>query len=152
MGDPVYSSPKPEISAGADPIRTATDNDVLSGRGGAVNSHPGNVRLRSIVGSMKAGYLCPKTRKLQKMQIAAAIVRTIRELDPPGRFLKEDPGTGLWYEIGDKAATRKTGQALRENSSEFRMCWRNILVKSIGAQHEPLSPSGTSSPADSVLP
>ena len=25
----------------------------------------------------------------------------------------------MWYEIGDKAAFRKTGQALRENSAEF---------------------------------
>ena len=37
----------------------------------------------------------------------------------PGRFLKEDPETGMWYEIGDKAAFRKTGQALREGSAKF---------------------------------
>lgn len=42
---------------------------------------------------------------------------------PPGRFLKQDPESKLWYEIGDKAAFRKTGQALRENSAEFMKSW-----------------------------
>merc|ERR1712107_172158 len=49
--------------------------------------------------------------------------------DPPGRFLKEDPASGRWYEIGDQAATRKASQALREKSSEFRACWREILAE-----------------------
>ncbi len=69
---------------------------------------------------MKAEYLSETTRKNQKTQIAAKIVRTIRNSDSPGRFLKQDPETNLWYEIGDKAAFRKTGQALREKSAEFR--------------------------------
>ena len=71
---------------------------------------------------MKAEYLSETTRKNQKTQIAAKIVWTIRnsESPGPGRFLKQDPETNLWYEIGDKAAFRKTGQALREKSAEFR--------------------------------
>ena len=68
---------------------------------------------------MKAEYLSDTTRKNQKTQIAANIVRTIRNSKLPGRFLKQDPETNMWYEIGDKAAFRKTGQALRENSAEF---------------------------------
>ena len=52
----------------------------------------------------------------------------VRWFDPPGRFLKEVPvGSGIGYEIGDKVAIRKTGQALRENSSEYR----NILFDAI---------------------
>ncbi|KAL7554725.1 hypothetical protein ACHAWF_018260 [Thalassiosira exigua] len=76
---------------------------------------------------MKAEYLSPSARKMQKTHIAAQIVWAVRKCDPPGRFLKEDRSTGLWYEIGDKAAFRKTGQALRENSSEFRSCWQEML-------------------------
>ena len=70
---------------------------------------------------MKAEYLKETTRKNQKTQIAANIVWTIRNSESmgPGRFLKEDPETGMWYEIGDKAAFRKTGQALREGSAKF---------------------------------
>lgn len=97
-------------------------SSLRSGRGGAVNSHEGNKRYRELVNLMKPEYLSETTRKNQKTQIAAKIVWTIRnsESPGPGRFLKQDPETNLWYEIGDKAAFRKTGQALREKSAEFR--------------------------------
>merc|ERR1712085_232483 len=68
QGNPVHSyfSPKHKIPAGGDPVTAPTSNDVLSGRGGAVNGHCGNVRLRTIVHSMKVPYLSPRIRKLQK--------------------------------------------------------------------------------------
>ena len=72
---------------------------------------------------MKAEYLRDTTRKNEKTRIAASIVWTIRNANSPGRFLKQDPDTNLWYEIGDKAAFSKTGQALRENSAEFIRSW-----------------------------
>ena len=97
-----------------------------------MNGHSGNKRYRTLVNSVKAEYLSPKTRKMQKSHIAAQIVWTVRESDPPGRFLKVDKNTGMWQEIGDKAAFRKTGQALRENSSEYRSCWRNKLAAADG--------------------
>lgn len=110
-------------------------NDVLSGRGGAVNRHPGNVRYRSLVDAIKAEYLSPTTRKLEKGYIATSIVNTVRRFDPPGRFLKEEPvGSGIWYEIGDKVAIRKTGQALRENSSEYRNIWMDAIAAVDGAE------------------
>jgi hypothetical protein len=68
---------------------------------------------------VKAEYLNESTRKNEKTRIAANIVWTVRNANSPGRFLKQDPETELWHEIGDKAAFRKTGQALRENSAEF---------------------------------
>ncbi|KAL7539488.1 hypothetical protein ACHAXR_009938 [Thalassiosira sp. AJA248-18] len=118
-GNPFHPSTMPKISAGGMPVKDPTKNDVLSGRGGGINKHPGNKRYRALVNSMKAKYLSPNTKKLQKTQIAAQIVWAIRQSNPPGQFLKLDPSTGMWHEIGDKAACRKTGQALRENSSEF---------------------------------
>mmetsp|Transcript_15375 Transcript_15375/g.22900 ORF Transcript_15375/g.22900 Transcript_15375/m.22900 type:complete len:176 (-) Transcript_15375:68-595(-) len=112
--------PKPSVAARrGGPISVPEPMDVLSGRGGAVNSHEGNKRYRELVNLMKAEYLSDTTRKNQKTQIAANIVWTIRNSKLPGRFLKQDPETNMWYEIGDKAAFRKTGQALRENSAEF---------------------------------
>ena len=73
-----------------------------------MNRHTGNKRYRALVESMKTAYLSPTTRKLEKAHIAASVVNSIRQLDPPGRFLKEDPKcSGIWYEIGDKAAIRK---------------------------------------------
>lgn len=131
-GSPAKAPPivcQPETPFGGDPVVAPTNNDVLCGRGGAVNGHPGNVRLRALVGTMKAAYHSPQTRKSQKAQIAAAIVRTIRALDPPGQFLRANPSTGRWYEIGDAAATRKCSQALREDAAACRARWREILAR-----------------------
>lgn len=69
-----------------------------------------------MVQQKKAEYLSPHTKKLAKAAIAAAIVETIRQFNPPGRFLKEEPD-GTWYEIGDYRAIKKVGQALREDTS-----------------------------------
>lgn len=96
---------------------------------------------------MKAEYLSETTRKNQKTQIAAKIVWTIRNSKSPGpgRFLKQDPETNLWYEIGDKAAFRKTGQALREKSAEFReekaaeeeLASENHYISATGDMYDP---------------
>mmetsp|Transcript_18902 Transcript_18902/g.38793 ORF Transcript_18902/g.38793 Transcript_18902/m.38793 type:complete len:237 (-) Transcript_18902:140-850(-) len=116
-------SPKSMVPPGhGDPVEKPSEYDVLSGRGGAINMHKGNIRLRHLVNLAKYEYLSPTTRKLQKSRIAARIVWAIRSFDPPGRFLKENKTSGMWEEIGDAAAYRKVSQALRENSSEFRSC------------------------------
>lgn len=43
----------------------------------------------------------------------------IRARNPPGRFLKQDDQTKLWYDIGEKKALDKTRQALREGAPEI---------------------------------
>ena len=40
-------------------------------------------------------------------------------MNPPGRFLKQDPKTKLWSDIGEKKALDKTRQALREGAPEI---------------------------------
>ena len=54
-------------------------------------AHPGNTHLRSIVQAQKPTFL--KARKKQKRVIAMGIVDAIEKLDPPGRFLMEDPNS-----------------------------------------------------------
>lgn len=93
-----------------------------------MNGREGNVRYRNLVNSVKNEYLLPQTRKLEKCHIAARVVYTIRKYN--GRFLKFDNATGYWYEIGDKAAFRKTGQALREGAPDVR----NMLAGSEGEE------------------
>ena len=73
-----------------------------------------------MVDSYKRTYLDPRTKKVEKARIAARIVATVRSLEPNGRFLKEDPHTGCWIEIGDERAWKKAGQALRESAPEIR--------------------------------
>ena len=80
-----------------DPIEHPSDNDVLSGRGGRINNHSGNIHFRKLVTEEKAKYIS-LNKKMDKKYIAIDIVDQIRKLEPPGRFLKKD---GLhWYEIG----------------------------------------------------
>ena len=100
-------------------------NDVLCGRGGAINAHEGNVRFREIVNENKHEYLAKNTKKSDKAHIAARIVAQIRKMDPSGRFLKQDKDSGLWTEIGDQNARKKAGQALREDAPELRSAKNN---------------------------
>ena len=105
---------------GIGPIAEPNENDVLCGRGGRINAHEGNVQFRDIVMANKKEYLAKTTKKLEKQHIAARVVEFIRTLDPPGRFLKEDSDTGLWYDVGDAKAIKKAGQALREDAPDIR--------------------------------
>jgi len=117
------AQPRPILNVppkGIGPIADPNVNDVLCGRGGRINSHAGNVQFRDIIHSKKKEYLAPTTKKLEKAHIAAGIVNDIRTMNPPGRFLKEEKGTGMWYDIGDAKAIKKTGQALREDAPDIR--------------------------------
>ena len=58
--------------------------------------------------------------KRQKMQISRSVVKAVRSMNPPGRFLERDPETGLYYDIGDKKAAEKTSQALRDGAAALR--------------------------------
>jgi len=115
--------PRPVLTVlprGMGPITDPNENDVLCGRGGRINLHAGNVQFRDLIQATKPDYLAPSTRKMEKAHIAASIVHMIRTLDPPGRFLKKERGTGTWFEIGDAKAIKKTGQALREDAPGIR--------------------------------
>jgi len=115
------AQPRPEIvipPGGIGPIANPNESDVLCGRGGRINSHVGNRQFREVILSRKKEYLAKTTKKLEKAHIAAAIVNDIRSMQPPGRFLKEDVKSGMWYDIGDAKAFKKTGQALREDAQE----------------------------------
>ena len=70
--------------------------DVLFGRGFTISSHPGNRHLRSVVQAHKPAFLkLIKAKKAEKRNIARRIVDEIQELDPPGRFLIEDPNSSV---------------------------------------------------------
>mmetsp|Transcript_12377 Transcript_12377/g.11963 ORF Transcript_12377/g.11963 Transcript_12377/m.11963 type:complete len:504 (-) Transcript_12377:314-1825(-) len=91
-------------------------NDVLCGRGGLTNHHPGNIFFRRMVRLRQESYL--RASKRDEASVARDIVDTIRQLNPPGRFLKK--GGDVWVEIGNRKAREKTSQALREGAPELR--------------------------------
>lgn len=96
-------------------------NDVLCGRGGETNHHPGNVRYRSLVKAYQKLYLLAKRR--DKPKIAQCIVVSVRGVN--GRFLKRmkhssKPGPPGWVDVGNIKAREKTSQALREGAPDLR--------------------------------
>lgn len=58
--------------------------------------------------------------KRKKMAISKSIVEAIRSQNPPGRFLERSQETNLWSDIGDRKATEKTSQALRDGAASLR--------------------------------
>jgi len=93
-----------------------TCRDVLNGRGQGVQRHPGNIKYRTLVFVNKVLYAkCPRP---DKMKISKGIVAAVREMG--GGFLEVDERTGIYKDIGDKKATDKTSQALREGQTKIR--------------------------------
>eukprot|EP00804_Cyclotella_cryptica_P009438 CCRYP_017753-RA/>CCRYP_017753-RA protein AED:0.02 eAED:0.02 QI:263/1/1/1/0.66/0.5/4/2690/869 len=119
---PAMSSPvKPPLLPPSEQTRTKQphNNDVLCGRGGTINAHPGNEQYRTFVERKKRVYLTARFKR-EKRLIAQSIVDEIRRLDPPGRFLMKESNGDYWYDVGDEKARDKTSQALRENSMSVR--------------------------------
>ena len=94
------------------------DEDVLFGRGGRTNHHPGNVRLRDIVNKYRNAYI--QAKKVDKPQVSRLIVSALRKANPPSRFLRHNEDTGRWEDVGDKRAAEKVSQTLREKDQDTK--------------------------------
>ena len=91
-------------------------NDVILGRGGKINALVGNKKFRYLASGLKSRY-SQAADSHEKTQITKDIVTLWRNLDPPGRFLKEsenEPNT--WYDVGDEHARTRTAQLVRSNT------------------------------------
>jgi len=93
-------------------------NDVLCGRGGLTNTHIGNRSFRAIVKEYQEKYIT--AMKKEKPKVAEIVVKKILEMTPPGRFIKKDKPSGMWFDVGHTKAVEKTCQALREGASKIR--------------------------------
>lgn len=85
--------------------------DVLCGRGGLSNHHPGNKRFRRVVSEMKRTYRSTETKN-NKTSLSRAIVDHVCNYG--GRFIKKDDKTGRYHVLTKADARKKTSQALRE--------------------------------------
>ena len=86
-------------------------DDVICGRGGKANTHPGNVSFREEARKLRGWY--ESSSKSEKFTISSFLVDVVRERG--GRFLKRD-GTvkGGWLEADGDDVRKKARQALRE--------------------------------------
>ena len=71
------SGSKGDKSPKLDFVQEPHDNDVLCGRGGSINSHPGNERFRQLVEKRKRVYLTARFKR-EKRLIANSILSEIR--------------------------------------------------------------------------
>jgi len=111
----------PRVDRSMDNEIIVQPNDVLCGRGGETNHHPGNIRYRSLVKAYQKLYLLAKRR--DKPKIAQCIVVSVRGVN--GRFLKRTKnanktGGSKWIDVGNVKAREKTSQALREGAPNLR--------------------------------
>lgn len=103
------------------------DRDVLLGRGGRTNNHPGNKKYLQIKDEVQVRYL--KADKNEKTAISQELVDIVHNWG--GRFLKLDDGTeDKWFEVPNIIARKKASQSLREiNTADVRAAKRRRYAK-----------------------
>jgi hypothetical protein len=88
------------------------EHDVLLGRGGKNNQALGNEKLREMARVEAENYR--RSTKKGKSSISRKLVRQMRELDPPARFMKRNSDNSEWEDVGDEFAREKASQVLRD--------------------------------------
>ena len=81
--------------------------DVICGRGCRCFNHIGNKRFRKVVEAHLDRYSRAVT-KTDKTTIICEIVIHVRSISPDGGFVKKDPLTGRYFEVGDFLAVSTT--------------------------------------------
>lgn len=104
-------------------IKDPGHHDVMCGRGGGTNNHPGNIKFRQLVNQHKLRYIA--ATKADKPKVARDVVHIWRAQEPPGRFLTKSSATTaskskeiLWHDVGDQKAREKASQCLRERTPD----------------------------------
>mmetsp|Transcript_9923 Transcript_9923/g.18103 ORF Transcript_9923/g.18103 Transcript_9923/m.18103 type:complete len:357 (-) Transcript_9923:417-1487(-) len=93
------------------PIDSLSPGDVICGRGGKANTHPGNISFREEAKKLRSWY--ESSSKSEKFTISSFLVDVVRERG--GRFLKRDPErSGKWLDADASDVRKKASQALRE--------------------------------------
>lgn len=86
-----------------------TDDDVLLGRGGFTNTHPGNIRFREK--ALELRQLYESSDKEQKFALSKLLLGSVTD---KGNHFLERGDDGLWHEVVGGGARKKASQALRE--------------------------------------
>jgi len=86
-----------------------TDDDVLFGRGGHTNKHPGNITFRKKAHELRREY--ERSSKDEKYHISQKLVKSV--IDERGRFLEKGKDE-KWHPVKGDGMRIKASQALRE--------------------------------------
>jgi hypothetical protein len=112
----------PEVKEYVEP----RDADVLMGRGGRTNNHPGNKRYLEAKEEMQPSYF--EADKDYKTVLSQKLVDKVTGWN--GRFLKLDSSADKWYLVPNIVARKKASQSLREiNTPDVRLAKRTKYQK-----------------------
>jgi len=90
---------------------SATEDNILFGRGGDNNKHPGNVRFQEKARKLAPSYVACGDSKEEKYKVSELLVDCMKAENR--RFL-EKGSDGLYYEVVGNDVMKKASQALRE--------------------------------------
>mmetsp|Transcript_24988 Transcript_24988/g.39248 ORF Transcript_24988/g.39248 Transcript_24988/m.39248 type:complete len:441 (+) Transcript_24988:182-1504(+) len=90
-------------------ICVPNDNDILFGRGGYTNTHPGNIRFREKALEFRPVY--ERSSKEEKYNISQMLLEAVTS--EGSRFLEKGQD-GEWHQVIGNGARKKASQALRE--------------------------------------
>jgi hypothetical protein len=132
-------------------ILEANDQDVISGRGAAVNLNPGNRRFRDLCFKRKPEF--DAASHAAKRRIANEIVVATKETG--GRFLKRKVDKGPWFEMDDEKALLKACQVMRDYQRPDRIALRQASGN--GRKRQRLGelstePAAPTAPAEPLAP
>eukprot|EP00934_Nitzschia_sp_Nitz4_P006744 Nitzschia sp. Nitz4//scaffold56_size114212//15959//16603//NITZ4_003934-RA/size114212-processed-gene-0.32-mRNA-1//1//CDS//3329554658//6734//frame0 len=100
--------------------------DVLCSRGKLSWNHEGNVFFRKLVKLNAQRYETANSR-LQRSVVVSALVDCIRSRATG--FVKQEPKSGMWTEVGDELAREKVGQLMRNILGGFRSSLKSKTAK-----------------------
>ena len=93
-------------------IKTPSKADILRGRGGLTNRHPGNMKFRDEARKLRGNYRNKDCTRQEKFILSQQLANRVKEYG--GRFLEKKKGSDLWFEMSDKDARKKCSQGKRE--------------------------------------
>jgi len=92
-------------------IRQPTNVDVLRGRGGGTNHHPGNKKFRDEARTFRSRYKDKATTRREKYELSLTLVKRAR--DYGGRFLERRNGDDKnWYLMSEGDVRKKASQGM----------------------------------------
>jgi hypothetical protein len=128
---PNTNKPKRKKSAGRKASRASTEcstavalkptnKDILRGRGGMTNRHPGNMRFRDEARKLRSEYRDLDTSRREKYLLSQRLVDIVKGYG--GRFL-EKGDDGSWYFMTAKAERKKASQGKQCVFTSYMSCY-----------------------------
>ena len=93
-------------------IQTPDPHNILCGHGQKIMQHKGNQNMQELLKNHRNEY--QECNQLEKTTMLEMVLHEIPKQYPPGRFLRQDWRTKMWYVISHNDALRKLKQCFTD--------------------------------------